>query len=140
MHPMKRLKTKTHIFVALMVLCGSIGDIFLTKGMRQIGEVSVRSLGSMGTAFLDTVTNGMVWLGIGFMLLYFVWYLLVLSWADYSYVMPASAVGYAVVTFLGQTVLGEHVSVTRWAGVALICIGVTLVGRTPARTSAPLTD
>jgi uncharacterized membrane protein len=54
----------------------------------------------------------------------------VLSWADYSYVMPASAFGYAVVTFMGMTVLGEKVTGRRWLGVGLICLGVVLVGRT----------
>ncbi len=82
-------------------------------------------------------TSGMVWLGISCLLLFFVSYLLVLTWADYSYVMPASAVGYVIVTFLGYAVLGEEVTLTRWAGVSLICLGVMLVGRTPPRTTQP---
>ena len=49
--------------------------------------------------------------------------------------MPASAFGYAVVVFLGVAVLGEAVSMRRWLGVALICIGVMLVGRTKPRTT-----
>ncbi len=49
--------------------------------------------------------------------------------------MPASAFGYVLVPLLGYAVLGEAVTSTRWAGVAFICLGVTLVGRTPPRTT-----
>jgi len=59
----------------------------------------------------------------------------VLSWADYSYVMPAGAFGYAVLTFLAVIFLHESVSPRRWVGVLLICIGVMLVGQTKPRTT-----
>ncbi len=120
-----------------MVSFSSAGDILLSKGMKQVGSVSVASPATLAMAFLGTVTNGMIWLGIGSFLLFFVCYMLVLSWADYSYVMPASAVGYAIVPFLGYALLGEVVTSTRWAGVAFICLGVMLVGRTPPRTTEP---
>ena len=133
----RTLRTKTHVLVLAMVLFSSVGDILLSKGMKEIGPVSLASLSLLLTAFVHTVTSGMVWLGISCLLLFFVSYLLVLTWADYSYVMPASAVGYVIVTFLGYAVLGEEVTLTRWAGVSLICLGVMLVGRTPPRTTQP---
>ena len=74
--------------------------------------------------------------GIAMMLGFMVCHMLVLSWADYSYVMPASAFGYVAVTFVGMTLLGETVSPRRWVGVALICVGVFLVGQTKPSTSA----
>jgi len=62
---------------------------------------------------------------------------LVLSWADYSYVLPSSSIGLALVTLLAYAVLRETVTPTRWAGVAVICVGVFLVGRTaPSTTEA----
>ena len=67
--------------------------------------------------------------------MFFVCYLMVLSWADYSFVQPASAVSYLVVALLGIYVLGEAVSSGRWLGVAVICLGVLLVGHTPPRTT-----
>ena len=69
------------------------------------------------------------------MLVFLVAYLLVLSWADYSYVLPASATGYVVVPLLGYAVLHEVVTPVRWTGAVLICLGVALVGRTPRRTT-----
>ncbi len=120
-----------------MVLFSSVGEVLLGMGMKQIGAVKLNSPSALVAAFVSTVTNGVIWLGILLLLLFFVCYLLVLSWADYSYVMPASAFGYAVVAFLGYAVLREVVSPTRWAGVACICLGVLLVGQTPPRTTHP---
>ena len=62
-------------------------------------------------------------------------YMLLMSWADYSYVMPAGAFGYALVTLLAVTVLHESVSPRRWLGVGLICVGVFVVGLTKPRTT-----
>ncbi len=133
----KRLRKKTHLLVFLMVLTSSVGDVLLSKGMKQVGSVNVASPALLATAFVHTITNGMIWLGILSFLLFFVCYMLVLSWADYSYVMPASAMVYAIVPLLGYALLGEAVTSTRWAGVGCICLGVMLVGRTPPRTTEP---
>jgi uncharacterized membrane protein len=62
-------------------------------------------------------------------------YMTVLSWADYSYVMPAGAFGYALLTLLAVVLLHENVSPRRWVGVLLICVGVLLVGQTRPRTT-----
>ena len=59
----------------------------------------------------------------------------VMSWADYSYVMPAGAFGYALLTLLAVLFLHETVSPRRWIGVVLICIGVSLVSQTKPRTT-----
>jgi uncharacterized membrane protein len=58
-----------------------------------------------------------------------------MSWADYSYVMPAGAFGYALLTLLAVVLLHEQVSARRWVGVALICVGVLVVGQTKPRTT-----
>ena len=61
--------------------------------------------------------------------------MLVLSFADYSFVQPASSIAYAVVALLGYMMLGERISPLRWAGIAVICLGVFVVGRTNPRTT-----
>jgi len=68
-------------------------------------------------------------------LLFMVCHMLVLSWADYSFVMPFSAIAYALVPLLGYLFLGEHVSAARWTGILLIFLGVLLINRTPHRTT-----
>ncbi|HYL11005.1 MAG TPA: hypothetical protein VEU31_09730 [Candidatus Acidoferrales bacterium] len=131
----KRLRAKTIIAMVLMISFGSVGNLLLGKGMQDLGEVRFGSLQSLGTAFLHVATSGTIWLGILLLLSFFVCYLLVLSWADYSYVLPGSAIGLAAVTLLAYAVLHEKVAPTRWAGVAVICAGVYLVGKTSPRTT-----
>jgi drug/metabolite transporter (DMT)-like permease len=86
---------------------------------------------------LHILTSGTIWLGVLCMLLYMVCHMLVLSWADYSFVMPFTAVSYALVPLLGFLWLGEAVPPTRRAGIALIVLGVLLISRTPPRTTEP---
>ncbi|HYR91626.1 MAG TPA: EamA family transporter [Terriglobia bacterium] len=131
----KHLGKKTYALFASMVLFGSLGNVLLSKGMKQIGEILDLSPGALVSLFVKTFTNGSVWLGILSLLVFFVSYLLLLSWADFSYVQPASAIGYGLVAVLGYFMLGESISWTRWAGVLLICAGVALVGRTEPRTT-----
>jgi uncharacterized membrane protein len=123
---------KTYALMLPIVLFSSTGNVLLGKGMRQIGEVRHWSLAALGTLFVKTFTNVWVWLGIGSLLLFLVSFMVVLSWADYSFVMPVSAASYAVATLLSHWALGEFVTPQRWLGVGLICLGVALVTRTPA--------
>lgn len=86
--------------------------------------------------FLDlTLRSEFVWLGIACLLIFFVAYALVLSWADYSYVQPVTAFAYGTAALLGHFVLGEFVTPVQWTGIVVICLGVFVVGRTPPRTT-----
>jgi uncharacterized membrane protein len=120
--------------VLAMVVCANAGDLMLKRGMSQIGPVQL-SLAGLSHAFQLTVTNGIIWIGIVFLLGFMTSYMTVLSWADYSYVMPAGAFGYALLTLLAVVFLHESVSSRRWVGVVLICVGVLLVGQTKPRTT-----
>src|SRR5215472_13021384 len=93
-----RLRIKTLVMVLAMVLCANAGDLLLKRGMSQIGAVELTTHG-VAQAFRLTVTNASIWLAILFLIGFMVSYMTVLSWADYSYVMPAGAFGYAVLTF-----------------------------------------
>ncbi len=135
MKPRKTQQAKTWLLLTLMVSFSSLGNVLLSKGMKQIGEIDQWSAGMLGATFARILTSATIWLGIGSLLLFFVCYMLALSWADYSYVSPASATGYAVVPLLGYILLGEVVTSVRWAGVGLICLGVALVSRTSPNTT-----
>jgi len=129
---MRDLQWKTYAMLAPIVLFTSVGNVLLGKGMKQIGEVRDWSPAALGSLFVKTFTNGWIWLGIGSLLLFLVSFMVVLSWADYSFVMPVSASNYAVATLMSHWALGEVVTFQRWLGVALICLGVALVTRTPS--------
>lgn len=131
----RRLRLKTYVMIVLMVLFGASGDVLLGKGMRETGGVALTSFASIFDGFRLGFQNTLVWMGVISLIIFFICYLLVLSWADYSFVSPASAASYAVVTFLGWLALGESVPSVRWLGVLVICLGVFLVGHTPTRTT-----
>jgi drug/metabolite transporter (DMT)-like permease len=80
-------------------------------------------------------TSGWIWMGIGGLLLFLGCFMVVLSWADYSYVAPASATVYAVVPLVGHFLLGEKVAPLHWVGILIICVGVGLVRHTPPSTT-----
>jgi uncharacterized membrane protein len=131
----RRLRIKTLLMVLAMVVCANAGDLLLKRGMSQIGPVQL-TVDGLAQAFRLTVWNGTIWAAILFLSGFLVSYMTVLSWADYSYVMPAGAFGYAVLTLLAVVLLHESVSTRRWVGVVLICVGVLLVGQTKPRTTA----
>jgi drug/metabolite transporter (DMT)-like permease len=130
------LRARTAVTIALAVIFNATGNLFLSLGMKRVGEIREWSLGGLAAMGRATASSGSIWIGLGMLTLFFVSYLLVLSWADYSYVLPASAAGYALVPMLGYLFAGEQVSPLRWSGVLLICFGVVIVGRTPVQTSA----
>ena len=134
MPPITGLQRKTYALLVPIVLFASIGNVLLGKGMKQVGEIRSWSSTALAGAFLSAFMNRWVWLGIGSLLLFLVSFMVVLSWADYSFVMPATAASYAMAALMGHWLLKEFVTPERWAGVALICLGVVLVTRTPTRT------
>jgi drug/metabolite transporter (DMT)-like permease len=128
--PVTDVRRKTRIFAVISVLSNVAGNSALTHGMTQLGGVGNTPLDLLRALFHP-------WVAIGVALL-IVWtfaHMALLSWADLSYVMPVTAIGYVVTAFSGKFFLGEAVSPMRWAGIVLITAGVTLVGRTaPAST------
>ena len=135
MTPQKTLHLKTYLLIAVMVIAGPLGNVLLGKGMKHIGEPSIWPPLQLLQTGLNIFTSASVWLGIGSLITFFVAYMVVLSWADYSFVQPASSLAYGIVALLGYLMLGEKVSPLRWAGIAVICLGVFVVGRTSPRTT-----
>jgi drug/metabolite transporter (DMT)-like permease len=129
------LHSKTYLLILVMVIFGPLGNVLLGKGMKQIGTVSLGSLPEAFGILSRVLTSATIWLGIGSLITFFVAYMLVLSWADYSYVQPASAVAYGMVALLAHFMLREVVTPMRWLGVLIICLGVLVVGHTPPRTT-----
>ena len=129
------LHLKTYVSLLLIVLFAPLGNVLLSKGMRGIGSARDWEPSELLHILIRILTSGYIWLGIACLLMFFVAYMLVLTWADYSYVQPASAFSYAVVAVLGLLLLGEKVNLLRWSGIAVICVGVFIVGHTHPRTT-----
>jgi uncharacterized membrane protein len=135
MTPGSGLHLKTFFLLLIMVIFGPLGDVVLSKGMKDLGEIPNWSPAELARLFVAIFTSGMIWLGIVCLIGFFIAYTLVLSWADYSFVQPASSFSYGVVALLGHFALGEAITPLRWAGILVICCGVLIVGHTPPRTT-----
>ena len=126
---------KTYLLIVVMVILGPLGNVLLGKGMKHIGAATSWDPAGMLLFLLQLSRSGLIWTGVACLMAFFAGYMLVLSWADYSYVQPASAMAYGMVALLGHFLLGEAVTPVRWAGVLIICAGVLVVGHTPPRTT-----
>jgi uncharacterized membrane protein len=132
----KPLRLKTFLMILVMVVTGPLGNVLLGKGMKHVGAVAVWPPSQLLQTSLKIFASTSIWLGISSLIVFFVSYMLVLSWADYSFVQPASSLAYGVVALLSYLVLGEAVSPMRWAGIAVICLGVFVISHTAPRTTS----
>ena len=101
--------------------------------MSQVGPVDLHHLGLL----FHALSNPNVVAGIVLLIGFFASYMTALSWADLTFVMPATAFGYVVVALLSRFWLHEHLSLYRWAGIALIVCAVGFVAGGPSRTEHP---
>ncbi len=129
------LRLKTFVLISMMAAFNPLGNVLLGKGMKEVGATYGWAPSEIARFFFRAFTTGTIWVAIALLLAFFVSYLLVLSWADYTFVQPASAVSSGLTALLAVLVLHEVVTPERWAGVLLICVGVFVVGRTHPQTT-----
>jgi drug/metabolite transporter (DMT)-like permease len=118
---------RTLLFLAIVVLSGTGGDIAVTHAMKQIGEVKSFAPPALLAVLGRVLQSGWMWLGIAQMTLAFFSLLALLSWAPVSFVVPASAANYIVGALGARFLLKERVSKARCAGMLLVSAGVALV-------------
>ena len=117
----------TALMIALVVLGGSIGDVLITKGMKQVGEIATLNWRELLRIAGRALTNKWFLFGLFFMAVSFFSFLAVLSWADLSLVLPATSVSFVITTIGAKLILKEKISSVRWAGIVLVCVGVALI-------------
>lgn len=135
MTPPKTGHMKTYLLIGVIIVAAPLGNVLLGRGMKSIGTLAIWPPAELLHAGARILGSGSIWLGITLLMTFFVAYMLVLSWADYSFVQPASSLSYGVVALLSYLMLGERVSPLRCLGIAVICLGVFVVGRTDPRTT-----
>jgi drug/metabolite transporter (DMT)-like permease len=127
---------RRYLILAIVTLTSALGDTFLAVGMKQLGPVSLHHLSTLLVALkLPWVLAGIVLL-IGF----FASYLTALSWADVTFVLPATSFAYVVVALVSRFWLHEQITPARWLGIFCIVAGVGFVTRGPAYTEHPATE
>ncbi len=123
---------KTLIIMLIAVSAGTIGDILLAKGMKEMGDISAMNLRGILEAAVRALSNPKLITGTVMLAVFFFLWLAVLSWEDLSVALPMQALNYVLVAFLSQYFLGEVVSPLRWAGTILVCVGVMMITRSSA--------
>jgi drug/metabolite transporter (DMT)-like permease len=110
-----------------IVVAGTGGELCVSRAMKSIGEVHDFSPKSLFKFVLQSMRLPWMWLGVALMSLGFFSLLAILSFQDVSFVVPVSALSYAAGAFGAKAFLGERISKNRWLGIAVVCIGVTIV-------------
>jgi multidrug transporter EmrE-like cation transporter len=124
------LSPRQYLVLGLVSITAPLGDSCLARGMSAMPSISLAHPAALLAAVFTP------WIGLGILLLiaFFVSYLSALSWADLTFVLPATAFGYVLIAFLSIFWLHETISLERWAGIALISLGVGFVAQGPSRT------
>jgi drug/metabolite transporter (DMT)-like permease len=124
------LTLRKYLVLAGVTVFAAAGDTMLSHGMKQTGNISIHHLQGV----IYAVLNPWVAVGIILLLAFFASYMNSLSWADLTYVLPATSLGYVLLALVARFALHEHVSPMRWMGIALIAGGVGFVAGGPALT------
>lgn len=121
---------RKYLVLAGITVFSTAGDSLLARGMKDVGAISLHN----PSGLLFAILNPWVALGILFLLTFFTCYMSALSWADLTYVLPATSLAYVLVALVGHFRLHEIISPTRWLGIALIAAGVGFVAAGPSLT------
>lgn len=116
------MRAKTALFVAVVVVSNVFGNLCLSLGMRH-----------SESGLISSLLNPWVAAGIGLLIVWTLSRMALLSWADLSFVLPVTSVGYVLNAILGRVVHGEVITPERWIGTALIVAGTALAGSTARR-------
>ncbi|MFA6317435.1 MAG: EamA family transporter [Elusimicrobiota bacterium] len=122
--------------IAIATFCAATGDAFLSKGMKQFGDVSAFGL-SQPWKILGMFSVPWIWVGVCFAAGYFFLYTSALSWSDLSFAQPLTAMSYIYATLIARFAFKEHVGPLRWLGVLAIVAGVVLISQDTRRSPAP---
>jgi len=127
--PDARLRWKTRLFAAIVVLSNAFGNFSLKWGMDRQAALTLSPLD-----YIRAILSPWVMLGISLLILWLLTRMALLSWADLSYVLPVTSLGYVANALMGRFFLSEQITPQRWAGTLLIVGGTVLVGMGRPRT------
>lgn len=121
------MKPKAHLLTAIVILSNVAGNLLLSLGMKSVSGGAL--------AYAKAFFSPLVLIGVMLLILWMLSRMTLMSWADLSYILPVTAIGYVLSAIAGSVFLAEQISATRWAGTLLIVAGICIVSRTKARTS-----
>jgi len=116
--------------LGVVAVTAPLGDTLLSTGMSRAGPVSLEHL----SALIYALKAPAILLGIALLICFFSSYLVSLSWADLTYVVPATSIGNVIVALLARFWKHEQISPMRWLGILLITAAVGFVTHGPCHT------
>jgi drug/metabolite transporter (DMT)-like permease len=129
----QKLLPRQYLILGLVAVCAPLGDTCLSRGMTSLPTITL----AHPSTLIAAVFTPWIALGIALLIGFFASYLTALSWADLTFVLPATAFGNVIVALLARFWLNEAISWQRWLGIALITLGVGFVANGPALTENP---
>lgn len=115
------------LWIGIIVAATTVGEVLQAMAMRRHGEIRDFRPGALGRAMAVLARNRFVIGSVAAMAVSFFAYMGLLTIADLSFAVPATAVTYVLETVLARYVLKERVNWLRWAGASLVICGVALV-------------
>ncbi|MGA3133894.1 MAG: EamA family transporter [Terracidiphilus sp.] len=134
--PQHSLTPRQYLILGLVAVSAPLGDSCLSRGMAAMPAITLAHPASLVAA----VFTPWIALGIALLIGFFASYLTALSWADLTFVLPATAFGYVIIALLARFWLNESISIERWAGILLITLGVGFVAHGPSLTQHPAVE
>jgi drug/metabolite transporter (DMT)-like permease len=132
--------TKVILILLVALVLEAVGVVFLSAGLKEIGEMKSVSAGEIGRIIHRGVTNSKILIGVLLETIFFICLLILLKQNDVSLIWPLTSLGFVLTAFSAKFILHEQVTGTRWIGVALIVVGASLVSwsekHKPVRTPA----
>ena len=126
-----RPQWKVPLFAAIVVISNSLGNFFIAWGMRHLAAPVSSPLSMITAIFTPWVAAGIVLL-----ILWLLSRMAFLSFADLSFVLPITSLGYVANALMGRYFLNEHITNQRWGGILLIVAGTVMVGRSVPQNGA----
>jgi len=135
-------------FLLVALVLEAMGVVYLSKGLKEIGEPRHLSPAEIGRVLLQGLGNSNVLLGVGMETAFFIMLIILLKRHDVSLIWPLTSLGFVLTALAAKFIRHEEVSLLRWSGVALIVVGAALVGwsenlkktaaeKSPTSTQAP---
>ncbi len=121
----------------IALILEAVGVVFLSQGLRQIGQIQQVSLGEIARIVGRGLANSHILLGMLFETVFFVLLLILLKNWDVSLIWPMTSLGFVLTTLAAKYIRHEDITALRWSGVFLIMIGASLVGWSEKERKAP---
>ena len=111
----------------IIIISTSLGDVLIASGLRHLGEITSWKARNLILYGKKVISNVPFLSGVFFLTVSLISFMIVLSWADVSLVVPATSVSYVITTLGAKFYLKETISSLRWVGTAFVCLGVALI-------------